>query len=127
MTGDDTGDKSAMSGQQGQSRGAEAPGCDCVENTATSVYEYLESDRTPADEQRMREAIEVCEPDLAQQSIEAIMRKIVRRSCAEKAPDYLRTRICEQLATFVESDAIGSERVTVSHTVTIETRADSTA
>lgn len=122
---DDARDEVRMAEQKGQE--PDATDCGCDDHTATSVYEYLESDRTPADEQRMREAIEVCEPALAQQSIELIMRKIVRRSCTEKAPDYLRARICEQLATFVQTDGAGTSRVTVSRTVTVETGVDRTA
>ena len=67
------------------------------EHALTHLYEYLDSEMTPDDEQRMRAHVAHCSPCLAELSIEELVKKLVRRSCSERAPETLRSRIRQQL------------------------------
>ena len=61
------------------------------------LYEYLDSEMTPEDEQRMRAHVAHCSPCLAELSVEDLVKQLVRRSCKERAPETLRVRIHQQL------------------------------
>jgi len=65
------------------------------------VYEhllaYLDSEMTEADAVRMRAHLETCDPCLAELSLEEIIRRVVRRSCTERAPERLRLQIVAQV------------------------------
>ncbi len=61
------------------------------------LNEFLDSEMTPEDEQRMRAHVAHCSPCLAELSIEELVKQLVRRSCSERAPDTLRVRIHAQL------------------------------
>ncbi len=67
------------------------------EHALTHLYEYLDSEMTPEDEQRMRAHVAHCSPCLAELSTEELVKQLVKRSCAERAPAALRLRIHEQL------------------------------
>ena len=67
------------------------------EHALVHLDEYLDSEMTAEDEQRMRAHLAHCSPCLAELSAEEIVKKLVRRSCAEQAPDTLRVRIRTQL------------------------------
>ncbi|MFC7025785.1 mycothiol system anti-sigma-R factor [Promicromonospora thailandica] len=67
----------------------------------THLYEYLDSEMTPDDEQRMRAHVAHCSPCLAELSVEDLVKQLVKRSCSERAPDTLRVRIHQQLTMAV--------------------------
>jgi anti-sigma factor (TIGR02949 family) len=67
------------------------------EHALMHLYEYLDSEMTPEDEQRMRAHVAHCSPCLAELSVEDLVKQLVRRSCKERAPETLRLRIHEQL------------------------------
>jgi len=67
------------------------------EHARMHLYEYLDSEMTPDDEQRMRAHVAHCSPCLAELSVEDLVKQLVRRSCSERAPDTLRVRIRAQL------------------------------
>jgi anti-sigma factor (TIGR02949 family) len=67
------------------------------EHALVHLNEYLDSEMTPEDERRMRAHVAHCSPCLAELSVEELVKQLVRRSCAERAPDTLRVRIREQL------------------------------
>ncbi|WP_277209853.1 mycothiol system anti-sigma-R factor [Isoptericola croceus] len=69
---------------------------DC-QHVLTHLYEYLDSEMTAADEHRMRAHVAHCSPCLVELSVEEIVKKLVKRSCAEQAPETLRLRIREQI------------------------------
>ena len=75
------------------------------QHALTHLYEYLDSEMTPDDEQRMRAHVAHCSPCLAEMSVEDLVKQLVKRSCNERAPDTLRIRIHEQLTvmTVVET------------------------
>jgi anti-sigma factor (TIGR02949 family) len=73
-----------------------ASGSEC-EHALLHLYEYLDSEMTPDDEQRMRAHVAHCSPCLAELSVEDLVKQLVKRSCAERAPETLRLRIHEQL------------------------------
>jgi len=67
------------------------------EHALNHLYEYLDSEMTPDDELRMRAHVAHCSPCLAELSVEELVKGLVKRSCAERAPETLRVRIHEQL------------------------------
>ncbi|WP_166849726.1 mycothiol system anti-sigma-R factor [Isoptericola sp. BMS4] len=67
------------------------------EHALVHLYEYLDSEMTPADERRMRAHVAHCSPCLAELSVEELVKQLVKRSCAERAPETLRLRIHEQI------------------------------
>ena len=69
---------------------------DC-QHILTHLYEYLDSEMTPDDEHRMRAHVAHCSPCLAELSLEELVKKLVRRSCSEQAPEELRLRIRAQI------------------------------
>lgn len=67
------------------------------EHVLKHLYEYLDSEMTPGDEERMRAHVAHCSPCLAELSVEDLVKQLVRRSCTERAPETLRVRIYQQL------------------------------
>ncbi|WP_460702548.1 mycothiol system anti-sigma-R factor [Myceligenerans halotolerans] len=74
----------------------DTPGSEC-EHALLHLYEYLDSEMTHQDEQRMRAHVAHCSPCLAELSVEDLVKQLVKRSCAERAPETLRLRIAEQI------------------------------
>lgn len=74
----------------------DTPGSEC-EHALQHLYEYLDSEMKPEDEQRMRAHVAHCSPCLAELSVEDLVKQLVKRSCAERAPETLRLRIHEQI------------------------------
>ncbi|MBL0884889.1 mycothiol system anti-sigma-R factor [Myceligenerans indicum] len=74
----------------------DTPGSEC-EHALQHLYEYLDSEMTPQDEQRMRAHVAHCSPCLAELSVEDLVKQLVKRSCSERAPETLRLRIHEQI------------------------------
>ncbi len=70
---------------------------DCA-HTLGHLYEFLDSEMTPADEARMRAHLAHCSPCLAELSLEEMVKRLVRRSCHEQAPAHLRARIQAQVS-----------------------------
>ncbi len=68
-------------------------GQDECEHAIIHLYEFLDSEMTAADEQHMRDHLAHCAPCLAELSAEELVKRLVRRSCAERAPEALRLRI----------------------------------
>ncbi|WP_460749194.1 mycothiol system anti-sigma-R factor [Myceligenerans cantabricum] len=75
---------------------APGSGSEC-EHALQHLYEFLDSEMTPEDEQTMRAHVAHCSPCLAELSVEDLVKQLVKRSCAERAPDTLRLRIHEQI------------------------------
>ncbi|MBD8080701.1 mycothiol system anti-sigma-R factor [Cellulosimicrobium arenosum] len=67
------------------------------EHALLHLYEYLDSQMTPEDEQQMRAHVAHCSPCLAELSVEELVKRLVQRSCHEQAPAGLRARIHAQL------------------------------
>lgn len=76
--------------------GADVPECTC-EEVRDHLYELL--DREMADEQmgRLKAHADTCPECTEAAQAERHMREIIRRSCAEPAPDSLRTKVVTDL------------------------------
>ncbi|GAA1852348.1 mycothiol system anti-sigma-R factor [Myceligenerans crystallogenes] len=74
----------------------DTPGNEC-EHALHHLYEFLDSEMTPEDEALMRAHVAHCSPCLAELSVEDLVKQLVKRSCAERAPETLRLRIREQI------------------------------
>ncbi|WP_418276245.1 mycothiol system anti-sigma-R factor [Isoptericola jiangsuensis] len=69
------------------------------EHALTHLYEFLDSEMTEADELRMRAHVAHCSPCLAELDMEELVKKLVKRSCSEQAPETLYLRIRAQITT----------------------------
>ena len=67
---------------------------DC-DNVAAHIFEYLDGEMGPMDVARVAE----CVPCLAELSIDEMIKRVLKRSCAEQAPENLRVRIRAQFTT----------------------------
>lgn len=66
------------------------------ESVAEHIYEYLDSEMTEEDANTMRAHVAECSPCLAELSIDELIKRALKRSCAEQAPTHLRDRIRAQ-------------------------------
>jgi anti-sigma factor (TIGR02949 family) len=63
------------------------------------LFEYLDAELGTPEAERVRAHLTECTECLEEFDVEAVVKKIVRRSCREEAPAQLRARIHEQLVT----------------------------
>ena len=61
------------------------------------LFEYLDAELVAPDAEQVRAHLAECQPCLEEFDVEAVVKKLVRRSCQEAAPAELRLRIHEQL------------------------------
>ncbi|SDD56052.1 mycothiol system anti-sigma-R factor [Sanguibacter gelidistatuariae] len=61
------------------------------------LFEYLDSEMTDNDAERMRAHVAECSPCLAELSIDELVKRLLRRSCTEQAPEHLRVKIHLQI------------------------------
>ncbi|MCL3862650.1 mycothiol system anti-sigma-R factor [Actinotalea sp. K2] len=83
-------------GSAPESAPSRAHAADCGE-ALDRLFEFLDSECSEVDGDRIREHLADCEPCLAEYDIEDHLKKLVRRSCHEAAPMALHLRIREQL------------------------------
>jgi anti-sigma factor (TIGR02949 family) len=69
---------------------------DCTE-ALSRLFEFLDSEISEGDGDRIRQHLADCEPCLAEYDVEDHLKKLVRRSCHEVAPAELHVRIRQQL------------------------------
>lgn len=70
---------------------------DSCDNVIEHLFEYLDSEMTDQDAEKMRTHVAECSPCLAELGIDEMVKRLLRRSCTEQAPEYLRARIHEQI------------------------------
>ena len=70
---------------------------DSCDNVIEHLFEYLDSEMTEQDAEKMRTHVAECSPCLAELGIDEMVKRLLRRSCTEQAPEYLRVRIHEQI------------------------------
>lgn len=83
-----------------RARGDEAPPLaedDACTAALKRLWDYLDRELTPEDEDELRDHLAGCPPCLAEYSIDVVLKNLVRRSCQEAAPAELRVRIRERL------------------------------
>lgn len=61
------------------------------------LWTYLDRELTPEDEEELRDHLAGCPPCLAEYSIDVALKRVVRRSCQESAPEELRVRITQTI------------------------------
>lgn len=67
------------------------------ERRLEELYAYLDEEVTPSEATAIRAHLTNCDPCAAEQQLEKIVRKLVRRSCESRAPETLRMRIVERI------------------------------
>jgi anti-sigma factor (TIGR02949 family) len=70
------------------------------------LYQFLDREITEADADLIRAHLDACEPCLDAYAVEEAVRAVVRRSCAERAPDGLRVRLSQITATVIVHKSI---------------------
>jgi mycothiol system anti-sigma-R factor len=74
----------------------EHDGVDCTEALAR-LFDFLDAEIGEAESDRIRAHLADCEPCLSEYEVSEHLKKLVRRSCRESAPEGLHVRIREQL------------------------------
>lgn len=80
---------------------------DCAD-VLDQVYEYLDSEPTKVDVEKIQQHLDECGPCLKEYDLEHALKSLVRRSCGESAPDHLRLRIMTRI-TAIRVDMNSSE------------------
>lgn len=79
---------------------------DCSE-VLHHIYEYLDGEMSPADVKRVAGHLAECRPCLAEHDLDAAVKEVVKRSCAEQsAPASIRMQIVHRI-TAVRMDLDG--------------------
>lgn len=72
---------------------------DCSQ-TLHRLYEYLDGEMTPSDTAHITQHLAECAPCMEQHDVEAAIKALVKRSCAqEQAPVALRASIVRRITT----------------------------
>ncbi|MBU4214104.1 MAG: mycothiol system anti-sigma-R factor [Actinobacteria bacterium] len=61
------------------------------------LWEYLDAELAAAQAERIREHLSTCEGCHAEHDVEAMIKRVLRRCCAQEAPDTLVVRIQQQI------------------------------
>jgi anti-sigma factor (TIGR02949 family) len=70
---------------------------DCDDTRMQRIYEYLDGALTRSDLAEIKHHLDEC-PECAQQyDLECVIRKVVRRSCTEAAPENLKNAILDRI------------------------------
>jgi anti-sigma factor (TIGR02949 family) len=81
-------------------------GSGCAE-ALDRLFEYIDSELVEHDADRVRAHLAECRGCLEEFDVEAVVKRVVRRSCQEAAPVELRLRIHERLVSLrVRGDTI---------------------
>ena len=80
-------------------------GCRC-EEALEHLYEYLDAEMSEMQLDRLRAHIDECTACLDEVSRERELRIVLKRSCAEVAPDALRMRVRTQLTILRQSRSV---------------------
>ena len=70
---------------------------DCSEVLAR-VYEYLDGEMPDGDCGKIKQHLHECSPCLQEYGIEDEIKKLVKRSCSDPAPEALRAKVLAKLA-----------------------------
>lgn len=75
---------------------------DSCDEVMTHLFEFLDSEMTASDAEKMRVHVAECSPCLAELGIDEMVKRLLRRSCTEQAPEHLRVRIHTQITLLSE-------------------------
>ncbi len=104
-----------MSLEDRQPDGVQLPANDCgCEHVYEHLFVYLDSEMTAADSERVRSHIASCNPCLAELSAEEMVRRMLRRSCVEQAPQHLRDKVLARLQSVECAADSGTDDVVMS-------------
>ncbi|WP_010524618.1 mycothiol system anti-sigma-R factor [Nesterenkonia sp. F] len=89
-------------------------GGDCRETDERMerIYEYLDGQLSRQDLEDVRTHLHDCPDCATEYDLECIIRSVVRRSCAERAPDTLKVTIMERISQLrgeAGHDVVGRE------------------
>ena len=79
---------------------------DCSEVLA-NVYEYLDGEMPAGDCAKVKQHLEECAPCLREYGIEEDVKRLVKRSCSEPAPEDLRARVLAKIAGVRAGQPVG--------------------
>jgi anti-sigma factor (TIGR02949 family) len=86
----------AQTGAHGHDHGPGEHDVDCGEALAR-LFEFLDAEITEIEGDQIRRHLADCEPCLAEYDVADHLKKLVRRSCLDAAPEGLHVRIRQQL------------------------------
>ena len=76
----------------------------CPEARIDSIYRYLDGALDTADLEEVKTHIQNCHECQSEHDLELIIRDVVKRSCDEKAPQSLKTKIMQRIEQLKTSD-----------------------
>lgn len=77
----------------------------CTESRMESIYQYLDGALGNEDLAEVKTHIQDCAECQSEHDLELIIRDVVKRSCEEKAPYSLKTRIMQRIEELKVSDS----------------------
>ena len=77
----------------------------CTENRMEGIYRYLDGTLDGDDFHEVKTHIENCIACQSEHDLELIIRDVVKRSCDEKAPESLKTKIMQRIEQLKGADA----------------------
>ncbi|MFC9352243.1 mycothiol system anti-sigma-R factor [Arthrobacter sp. NPDC057013] len=78
---------------------------DCDDTRMQRIYEYLDGALTRGDLAEIKQHLDECPECAEQYDFECVIRKVVKRSCTEAAPENLKNAILERIHTIRPVDA----------------------
>jgi mycothiol system anti-sigma-R factor len=76
----------------------ETPGALNCDQVMAQLYRYIDQDMSWEDLERMQAHLDVCLDCVYEMDAVDRLRRLLRRSCVERAPDELRRRVAARLA-----------------------------
>lgn len=76
----------------------------CTETRMEGIYQYLDGALDAADLDEVKAHIQNCAECQSEHDLELIIRDVVKRSCEEKAPQSLKTKIMQRIEQLKDDD-----------------------
>lgn len=77
---------------------------DCPDERVQRIYKYLDGVLSPADVRRIKEHLDSCSDCAEEYDLECLIRAVIKRSCAETAPEKLKSLILERIYSMKSVD-----------------------
>jgi anti-sigma factor (TIGR02949 family) len=90
-----------VSGNHGGASGGSSSALNC-DQVMTQLYHYIDQEMALEDLERMQAHLDTCLDCVYEMDAVDRLRRLLRRSCIERAPDELRRRVTTRLAAMRE-------------------------
>ncbi|MCW1249379.1 mycothiol system anti-sigma-R factor [Acaricomes phytoseiuli] len=70
---------------------------DCQDERVQRIYEYIDGALSPEDVAQIKAHLDNCPDCAGEYDLECLIRAVIKRSCAEVAPEKLKSSILERI------------------------------